>query len=214
LNKIISYIIFASSLFISVSAHSEECKPELKALFQEVDHTVQQCVILKNFYKHKNRETLNVLVIDQLKQETANERQALRFSVWVLDKKGSSLVKGLDYPIYQEQVPGRELIDFEFNKSKQKIAIGDFNNDGQINFAFFISMPPRAEFFIKGINTDKQKVESLGHREKRKKTWHQHDSITTGANALIKLEADQIIIDVFDETEVFKLMGTQYEKVL
>jgi len=211
LQKKTLYVLFFFSLLFP-KLNAEECRPDLKSQLSEAGFSTKICVIFKNFYKHRNRETWNALFIDKNIVQNDNEPERLRFTVWVLDKRGTIVTKALDYPIYQEEIPGNKLLEFKNANTRTTLAFGDFNNDLQTNFAFFISEPPRAHFVIKGVNTEKNMVENLGIRENDQGKWSQHEFITTGANAEISLEEKQIVIKVFDEKEVFRLMGTQYEK--
>jgi hypothetical protein len=211
LQKTTFYTIFIVSLLIS-KLNAEECRSDLKSLLSEVGHTNQICLVFKNFYKYRNRETWNALTIDKSDELNESEPEALRFTVWVLDKRGTIITKALDYPVYQESIPGDKLLEFKHVDITTRLAFGDFNNDSQTNFAFFISEPPRAHFIIKGVNNDKLMVENLGYRENDQGQWSQHEYITTGTNAEITLQEKKIEIKVFEETEVFRLMGTQYEK--
>lgn len=208
-------IIFAFILFCAIQSNTfaQECKPELSGLFKENNYQLKHCYVLKNFFKNKNRDSWNALIIDELTTNEENQIKALRFSVWVLDKKGSLITKALNHPIFQKEYEGQGLIEFTYENQLLPVATGDFNQDGQSNIAFFLNVPPQAHFYMLGLNLDKMMVENIGYREKTPEGWQQHEWMTTGPNATVSLLQKEISIMVFDEVEIFKLKGTQYEKV-
>lgn len=203
---------FVCSLFFPV-LYGAECSPELLKAIKTKDANLLECTVVRDLYKHEDKPTLNALIVEHIAlNDETSEDYGLTVSLWVLKSATSGRQElELDHPIYRESQLGQELIEFNYKSEKTRLAVGDFNNDGTVNFAIYAYQGPYATLILKGHDPQRKKFENLGYRQNEQGQWNQFDYFVAGKESKIEIKANSIEIQLPNETMVYRLRGSQYE---
>lgn len=205
MNVIFTGLLFF--LFLTTAHAQESCSPALIKQIKNKDSQLEVCQITSNLYRHKNQETRNAFIIENF-TTAQGELRGITVSIWVLKKDN---LPELNYPIYQESDLGQKLLDFSYLGKKGKIVLADINNDGIQDFVINAWKPPHANLIIKGHDSQRERFESLGYRQKDHGRWNQYPYFISGLDSEIEMTQDKIIIKLPDETLNYRLRGSQYE---
>jgi hypothetical protein len=209
--NIFSLLVFTFLIYSGEASAQENCPPEVLSKIATPKAQQLECKIARGLYQPDQTAALIVEFIPAPLKEGVSEDSEITVSLWPLKstRRGYELAQG--HPVYRESQLGQELLTFIYQGQNTRLAFGDFNQDGRQNFAILTYQGPHATLIIKGLDQERAKFESLGHRSFDHGVWSQFPHFISGKDSSIEIKANAIEIQTQLEKMTYTLRGSQYE---